>query len=112
MKDEDFVVCGYILKENNMTSLVIAQYNEENELIYKGHVTLGGSLRKLNQYKYKNTGLPPIKNVPSGSGNEDAVWIEPTLVCTVEYMPNDKGSLRQPVLKGIREDKLPNECRE
>jgi len=58
MKDEDFVVCGYILKENNMTSLVIAQYNEENELIYNGHVTLGASLRKLNQYKYKKVGLP------------------------------------------------------
>ena len=112
MKDEDFVVCGYILKENNMTSLVIAQYNEENELIYKGHVTLGVSLRKLNQYKYKKASSPPIKYVPSGSNNEDAVWLEPTLVCTVEYMPNDKGSLRQPVLKGIREDKLPNECRE
>ena len=112
MKDEDFIVCGYILKENNMTSLVIAQYNEENELIYKGHVTLGVSLRKLNQYKYKKASSPPIKYVPSGSNNEDAVWIEPTLVCTVEYMPNDKGSLRQPVLKGIREDKLPNECRE
>jgi bifunctional non-homologous end joining protein LigD len=51
-------------------------------------------------------------NFPSGSGNEVAVWIEPTLVATVEYMPNDRGALRQPVLKGIREDKLPNECRE
>ncbi|GAA0220942.1 ATP dependent DNA ligase [Metaclostridioides mangenotii] len=84
-----------------MTSLVIAQYNDSNELVYKGHVTLGVSLRILIQYKYKKTGLPPIKNVPSGSGNEDAVWIEPTLVCTVEYMPNEKGSLRQPTsIKG------------
>jgi bifunctional non-homologous end joining protein LigD len=66
----------------------------------------------LNQYKYKETAVSAIKDIPSGSGNEDAVWIEPTLVCTVEYMPNDKGSLRQPVLKGIRKDKLPNECRE
>jgi len=90
-----------------MTSLVIAHYNEEHELIYKGHVTL-----KLNQYKYKKASSPPIKYVPSGSNNEDAVWLESTFVCTVEYMPNDKGSLRQPVLKGIREDKLPNECRE
>jgi len=49
--------------------------------------------------------------VPSGSGNENAVWLEPNLVCAVEYMPNDRGSLRQPVLKGIREE-LPNECRE
>ncbi len=67
----------YILKENNMTSLVTAQYNEENELIYKGHVTL-----KLNQYKYKKASSPPIKYVPSGSNNEDAVWLETTLVCT------------------------------
>lgn len=79
-------------------------------MIYKGHVTLGVSLRKLNQYKYKETPVSPIKEVPSGSGNKDAVWLEPTLVCTVEYMPNDKGSLRQPVLKGIRENKSPIEC--
>jgi bifunctional non-homologous end joining protein LigD len=46
------------------------------------------------------------------SNNEDAVWLEPALVCTVEYIPNDRVSLRQPVLKGIREDKLPNGCRE
>jgi len=49
-------------------------------------VTIGVSLRKLNQYKYKKTEIPPIKEVPTG--NEDAVWLEPTLVCTVEYMPN------------------------
>jgi len=30
----------------------------------------------------------------------------------LRYMPNDRGSLRQPVLKGIREDKSPTECRE
>ncbi|GAA0240435.1 hypothetical protein [Metaclostridioides mangenotii] len=42
-------------------------------MIYKGHVTLGVSLRKLNQYKYKKASNPPIKYVPSGSNNEDAV---------------------------------------
>jgi ATP-dependent DNA ligase len=31
-------------------------------------------------------------------------WLEPRLVCTIEYMPNTKGSLRQPVFKGIRDD--------
>ena len=44
------------------------------------------------------------KNVPRGSNNEDAVWLESTFVCTVEYMPNYKGSLKQPVLKGTREE--------
>jgi bifunctional non-homologous end joining protein LigD len=112
LKDMDFAICGYILKDKGMSSIILGQYNEENELIYKGHVTLGVSLRKLNQYKYEKVNNPPIKDVPSGSNNEDAVWIEPTLVCTVEYMPNEKGSLRQPVLKGFREDKLTNECKE
>ncbi len=46
------------------------------------------------------------KNVPSGSNNEDAVWLESTFVCTVEYMPNYMGSLRQPVLKGTREETI------
>jgi hypothetical protein len=27
-------------------------------------------------------------------GNENAVWLKPELVCVVQYMPNDKGSLR------------------
>lgn len=100
----DFIICGYILNESNMTCLIIGQYNEENELIYKGHVALGVSLRKLSEFKYKKISVPPIKYVPSG--NEGAIWIEPNLVCTVEYMPNDRGSLRQPVLRDIREKEL------
>ncbi|WP_315168822.1 hypothetical protein [Clostridioides mangenotii] len=40
----------------------------------------------------------------------ELIWIEPTLVCTVEYMSNDRGSLRLPVLKRIREDKLAKDC--
>ena len=80
--------------------------------VYTKHETysFGVSLRKLNQYKYKKTGIPPIKNVPFGSGNENAVWLEPTLVA--KYMPNDRGSLRQPVLKGIRQNKLAKDCKE
>ena len=38
--DDDFVVCGYIFKDNNMISVVLGQYEHE-QLIYKGHVTLG-----------------------------------------------------------------------
>lgn len=112
MKDEDFVICGYIIKEKNMVSLVLGQYGDKGELIYKGHVTLGVTLRKLIERGFKKIDTSPIENIPSGSNNEDAVWIEPNLVCTVEYMPNDRGALRQPVLRGIRDDKLPKDCLE
>ncbi|MCD7964168.1 MAG: DNA ligase, partial [Clostridiaceae bacterium] len=107
MKDEDFVLCGYILKPNNMTSFIIGQY-KGNELVYTGHITLGASLRKLNQYDYTISDHSPFGHTPPG--NEKAIWLEPELVCTVEYMPDESIERRQATLKSIRDDKLPIEC--
>lgn len=109
LQDDDFVICGYINKENNITSIVLGQY-ENKELIYKGHVTLGVS---TNDYKILTSSeklkIPPFKTTPPG--NENAVWLKPSLVCTVKYMmKTSSGSLRQPVFKGIRFDKEPEEC--
>lgn len=105
LADKDFVVCGYIIKEKGITSLILGQY-KGTELIYQGHVTLGvryGSLVKLETMDNSPFALTP-------PGNENAVWLKPDLVCVVEYMPNDKGMLRQPVFKGFRDDKDPLEC--
>ena len=44
MASDDCIICGYIPKENNMTSLILGQYDADL-LVYKGHVTLGVSLR-------------------------------------------------------------------
>lgn len=103
----DCVVCGYILKGNQMCSLVLGQYDQGN-LVYKGHVTLGVSLRILNKYSYKIIDHSPFGEIPKG--NEEAVWIEPELVCIVESMPSEKESFRQPVFKGFRDDKAAIEC--
>lgn len=108
MATEDFALCGYIAKSNGMTSFVIGQY-DGNELIYKGHVTLGASVNKLNQYKYNIIGRSPFKYTPAG--NDKAVWLKPELSCIVEYMPSDKDGYRQAVCKGIRDDKLAIECK-
>ncbi|MBE5989213.1 MAG: DNA ligase [Paenibacillaceae bacterium] len=108
MASDDCVICGYIPKENNMTSLILGQYDDDL-LVYKGHVTLGVSLRILNEHKYQIIDYSPFGYVPKG--NEDAVWLAPELVCIVESMPTEKDSFRQPVFKGIRNDKLAIECR-
>lgn len=98
LKDEDFVVCGYIYKENHMISIVLGQYNN-NQLICKGHVTLGvggESFRKIKE-------IPQINapSFPVSYGDEKAVWIEPILVCTVKFMDyTSSGGMRQPVFKG------------
>lgn len=107
METEDCIICGYIKKANNMTSLILGQYDGQR-LIYKGHVTLGVSLRNLKEYSIRIKDRSPFENPPVG--NDGAVWIEPELVCIVESMPTDKGSFRQPVFKGIRNDKCPLEC--
>lgn len=108
MSSDDCVICGYIPKENNMTSLILGQYDED-VLVYKGHVTLGVSLRILNQHKYKVIDYSPFGYIPHG--NEEAVWLAPELVCIVESMPTEKETFRQPVFKGIRDDKLAIECK-
>ncbi|NLK28628.1 MAG: DNA ligase [Clostridiales bacterium] len=105
LADKDFVVCGYIIKEKGITSVILGQYQGDT-LIYKGHVTFGvkyGDLKKLDPIPHSPFGyIPP--------GNEYAIWLKPELVCVVQYMPNEKGTLRQPVFKGFRYDKAPQDC--
>lgn len=108
LKDADFVVCGYIYKENNMISIVLGQY-DGNELIYRGHVTLG--VGGANFAKIREMREIPSPMFPIPSGNENAVWIPPELVCTVKFMEYTAGGgMRQPVFKGLRQDKAPREC--
>lgn len=38
--DDDFVICGYILKGKGVISIILGQYSGE-KLVYKGHVTMG-----------------------------------------------------------------------
>lgn len=105
LADKDFVVCGYILKERAITSLVLGQYRG-NELIYQGHVTMGvryGDLRGLETSRHSPFAITP-------PGHESAIWLKPELVCVVNYMPNNKGMLRQPVFKGFRDDVDPLDC--
>lgn len=107
MSTVDCVVCGYVIKEKGMSSIVIGLYNG-SELVYKGHVSLGVSIKKLIKHGIERIGYSPFGYIPRG--NENAVWIEPNLVCIVEYMKTEKEAFRQATFKGIRDDKLPEEC--
>ncbi len=104
---EDCVICGYLRKEDNRISLILGQYGE-NGLVCRGHVTLGASLKALREHGYRRRDSAPFSEVPRG--NEGAVWLEPELVCIVESMPTEKEAFRQPVFRGIRDDKEPWEC--
>lgn len=106
LKDNDFVVCGYIPKDNNMTSLILGQYHDGGVLVYQGHVTLGVTRAGLQDIPQ---GKCPFAEVPDG--NEGAIWLAPERVCTVRYMDRTaSGHMRQPVFHEWRDDKLPQEC--
>lgn len=112
LMDDDYVVCGWISKDSHMTSIVLGQY-DGNKLVYTGHVTLGVGGAAFAKIQAQARALrPPFdKPVPAGHGNEDARWVEPRLVYVVEFMHRTKnGGMCQPVFKGLREDKLPEEC--
>jgi len=95
-EDQDFVILGY-----TDDSIMLGQYNLNNELEYKGKVALGIS--------QENWSL--IKKINKVDSSMNEIWIEPVLVCTVKYMKNSKG-LRQAVFKGLRQDKEAIECRQ
>lgn len=107
LKDDDYVICGYSDKSDHGLSIVLAQY-QNDELVYKGHVT---TLRKADYITIMNTKSAQFPEFEIPKGNEHTTWIEPKLVCTVQYMlKTEAGGLRQPVYRGLRMDKDPHEC--
>ena len=108
LQDDDFVVLGYVPKENSMNSIILGQYRN-GQLVYQGHVTLGVGGEPFRRIKALDKTSCPFSEIPKG--NENAVWVTPKLVCTVKYMiKTESGGMRQPVFKGLREDKPPEEC--
>lgn len=107
--DDDFVVCGYILKGKGVISIVLGQYSSK-QLVYKGHVTMGISTEDFRVIESTpKLNFHPFNDLPSG--NDTAVWIELSHVCVVKFMMKTvSGGLRQPIFKGLRNDKDPKEC--
>lgn len=109
MIDDDFVICGYTQQGNNMVSVLLGQYYND-ELVYKGSVAFGvrgDNFKKIKEVKKENTS-PFSKEFEE---DKNIQWIAPVLVCTVKFMNYTKsGAMRQPVLKGLRNDKAPGEC--
>ena len=107
--DDDFVVCGYYFKSGNMASLILGQY-VHGILAYQSHVAMG-----VGRHDFRRiTGAEKAEKAqyyadfPSFDGSE---WISPELVCKVQFMERTPGGgLRQPVFRGLRDDKRAEDC--
>jgi bifunctional non-homologous end joining protein LigD len=118
---QEFVIAGYTRgqgrRSGTLGSLVLAAYRG-GDLVYVGNVgtgfTEGEIQRLLRALKPLERDTPPFRVVPKMPRvrKGDVVWVEPSLVCEVEYVEwTHDGRLRAPSYKGLREDKDAREVR-
>ncbi len=105
MRDEDLLVLGYQPDDDgNVKDLILGYYDDKGELKCRGKVYLGISKeerRIVAQFAKKNT----VKR-PWFDKYKNVVWLKPQLVGTAHFMQEtENGGMRQPVWKGLREDK-------
>lgn len=105
MQDEDLLICGFQPDEDGMPKdLILGYYDEQGKLQCRGKVYLGVSKEEravILKYAKKNT----VKR-PWFEKYKNAVWLKPELMGTAHYMHETvSGGMRQPVWKGMREDK-------
>jgi bifunctional non-homologous end joining protein LigD len=114
-KTEDFVVVGFTAPKGGRSgfgALHLGSYHR-GELRYSGRAGTGFSEQQLAEVRRTLETLirqgPPCQgNLPPGDGTR---WVEPRLVCEVEYTERtEDGLLRQPVFLRLRDDKTPEEC--
>ncbi|WP_133135927.1 DNA ligase D [Legionella rowbothamii] len=111
LKRQEFVIGGYTLPKGGRShfgSLFLGAYNKEGTLDFAGNVGTGfteKSLNEINKLLQENKALKnPFNSKPPGYTT--AHWLEPNLVCEVEFTEWTKdGHIRHPSFKGIRLDK-------
>ncbi|MEX0719354.1 MAG: DNA ligase D [Balneolaceae bacterium] len=111
-ESQEALICGYTEGKRLFGSLILGMY-EEGKLIYIGNCGSGFDensqreiLEKLKPLKIKKK---PFEEKINLKGRK-AYWIQPELICEVIFSEwTESGSMRHPVFKGLREDKVPTE---
>ncbi len=109
LNDEDFIVCGFFQKSEHILCVILGAY-DNGTIVYQSHVAMGVSREDFKKISAANKVVKGFyRDFPDF---DDSTWIEPVYVCNVEFMERTPGGgLRQPVFRGLRDDKEPSECR-
>ena len=112
---QDCIILGWTRGSGSRSAtfgaLLVGAYDSSGEMKWIGQVGTGFTesvldhlLKELGE---RETDKPAV-NDPELKKVKGARWVEPELVCEVEYLQfTNAGKLRAPSFKGIRPDKLP-----
>jgi bifunctional non-homologous end joining protein LigD len=117
LKRQDCVILGRTPgqrgRAGSFGALLLGAYRD-GTLIWTGQVGTGFTDRMLKDLLQRlgeiETDRPPIDD-PELKKVKGARWVRPEIVCEVEYLQiTAAGKLRAPSFKGLRPDKLPEDC--
>jgi bifunctional non-homologous end joining protein LigD len=115
---QDCVILGWTPgqggRSGSFGALLVGAY-DDGKLLWVGQVGTGFTHQTLDRLM---AALEPlVRKTPVGDDPElgavrGATFVEPQLVCEVEYLELTKSThkMRAPSFKGMRDDKLPDEC--
>jgi bifunctional non-homologous end joining protein LigD len=117
IKTQDCIVIGYTKgegnRENYFGSIILALYNNNDQLRLVGHTRSGFNYDQLekihNKLEKMKVNKCPISYIPHT--NRTPIWIKPELVVEVKFSYwTSENIMRSPIFLRFREDKLPEEC--
>ncbi|MCL5780074.1 MAG: non-homologous end-joining DNA ligase [Firmicutes bacterium] len=114
VQSAEWAICGWEKGEGkrSLGALILAGY-QDGKWIYMGKVGTGFTRDEEDRLLklLKPLELPSPVFAPPRGEIRQPTWVQPALVCEVTFSEiSPGGRLRHPSYKGIRHDKLPQEC--
>lgn len=113
IESQEVIICGYTESEGHLFGSLILGWYKEDELVYIGNCGSGfnDALQQelLQLFKSYVVETSPFNKRVNLKGRKP-IWLRPVLICEVKFSElTSSGSMRHPVFKGMRSDKVAQE---